>query len=231
MISVCMATYNGEQYISEQIDSILAQLTDDSELIISDDGSSDNTVKIIKSYKDERIRLIHGPQNGVVKNFENAILHAKGEYIFLSDQDDVWMSNKVSTIMKCFENSRIECVLHDAIVVDGDRNEIMPSFFEWRKVKHGLLNNIVKNSYTGCCMAITKGLISKALPFPEGIEMHDWWLGLISEKTASSFFLDNKLILYRRHSNNTNSLEGYPLLRKITNRMTFIKALLALSNN
>ena len=89
-ISVAMATYNGEKYIKKQIESILINLNKDDELIISDDGSKDKTLDIIKSIKDKRIKIISGPKQGVIKNFENALNNCTGEYIFLSDQDDIW---------------------------------------------------------------------------------------------------------------------------------------------
>ena len=93
MISVCMATYNGEKYIQEQIDSILCQLSKDDELVISDDHSTDATCDIIKSYNDRRIKLfLNELAKGVTHNFENALLHSKGDIIFLADQDDVLAS-------------------------------------------------------------------------------------------------------------------------------------------
>lgn len=95
MISVCMATYNGEEYIKEQLESILCQLGEMDEIIISDDGSTDNTLNIIESYNDSRIKIhINTGKHGFVYNFENALQKAKGEYIFLSDQDDIWLPEK-----------------------------------------------------------------------------------------------------------------------------------------
>ena len=226
MISVCMASFNGAKYIKEQIESILPQLPDDAEFIISDDGSTDSTLEIIKSINDKRIKVIAGPGKGVVKNFENALMCARGDVVFLTDQDDTWREDKLSKVLEAFEDGTTECVLHDATVVDGEGNVIMPSFFRWRGVKHGLIHNILKNSYTGCCMAFTSVLKDAVLPFPESIEMHDWWIGLNAEKRGKALFVEDRLIAYRRHGQNTNSLDGYPLKRKIQNRITFIKALI-----
>ena len=225
-ISVCLASYNGEKYIRAQLESILSQLPEDGELIVSDDGSKDSTPEIVSSFKDERIKFVAGPQKGVVKNFEHLISVAEGDIIFLSDQDDVWEGNKLEKVLKCFEGSSCLCVLHDAEVTDANLETVIPSFFVWRGVHHGVINNILKNSYTGCCMAFRKELKKSILPFPENIEMHDWWIGLVSEKLRASCFLEEKLIKYRRHGENTNSLEGYPLKRKIENRITFIKAVI-----
>ena len=97
MISVCVAAFNGEKYIEEQILSVLRNLDSQDEIIISDDGSSDRTRRIVDDLaeKDRRIRIIDGPRKGLIKNFENAIVHSKGDIIFLCDQDDIWMNNKV----------------------------------------------------------------------------------------------------------------------------------------
>ena len=93
-VSVAMASFNGEKYISTQIKTILENLTENDELVISDDGSTDGTRRIIEGFNDSRIRLLEGPKQGVKKNFENAIRNCSGKYIFLSDQDDVWMCGK-----------------------------------------------------------------------------------------------------------------------------------------
>ena len=107
MISVCMATYNGEKYIRDQLDSIICNLNEkEDEIIISDDGSCDRTLDIINEYVNcypGMIKIVEGPHKGVVKNFEHAISIAQGEYIFLSDQDDIWENNKVTKVMNCFD--------------------------------------------------------------------------------------------------------------------------------
>lgn len=121
MISVCIATYNGEKYIGEQIASILKQLNANDEVIISDDGSTDATLSIIKTFQDPRIRVIPGPQkHSPTQNFENVLHHAQGDYIFLSDQDDVWKTNKVATCMKWLQ--KYDCVISNAEVTDEHLN-------------------------------------------------------------------------------------------------------------
>lgn len=223
-ISVAMATYNGEKYIKEQLDSILCQLEKDDEIVISDDGSKDKTIKIINSYKDKRIKLIEGPKKGVKQNFANAIEKCTGKYIFLSDQDDIWLENKVEEVLKTFKNEKCDCVTHDCDVINGDNSKVLiDSFFEYRKSKPGILSNIYKNKYLGCCMAFNENMKKYILPIPNDIEMHDQWIGIICDKHGKSYFLNKKLFHYRRHDENVSSMNHYPLMKMIRNRIIFIK--------
>ena len=222
-ISVAMATFNGEKYIKEQLESILCQLTKEDEIIISDDGSKDNTIKIIKSLKDKRIKIINGPQNGVKQNFANAISSCNGKYIFLADQDDIWKDKKVEKVLHAFEKEKCLCVVHDAKVFDSDSNEIiMDSFYEFRNSKSGIIKNIIKNSYIGCCMAFDSCIKNKILPIPNDIEMHDQWIGIMCEKYGKSIFSNDQLVLYRRHGNNVSDMKHYPLMKMVMNRLIFI---------
>lgn len=108
-VSVAMAVYNGETYLKEQLDSILQQLGDNDEIVISDDGSLDHTIEIIRSYQaaDHRIRFVHGPKLGIKQNIANAIGQTNGAYIFLSDQDDVWMPHKVKRVLQEFHEKNV----------------------------------------------------------------------------------------------------------------------------
>lgn len=197
-ISVCIATYNGEKYIQEQLESILIQLHEEDEIILSDDSSTDQTVAIVKALKDIRIKIFeHQTFASHVYNFEHALKQAKGEYLFLSDQDDIWLSHKRETMLKHLKNH--DLVISDATVVDEDKNLLHDSFFAFNHSKKGLLKNIYKNSYLGCCMAFNTEILHKALPFPKNINMHDWWIGLIAERYASIYFCEESLLLYRRH--------------------------------
>ena len=129
MNSICIATYNGEKYIKEQLTSILSQIDIDDEVIISDDGSTDKTIEIINDINDSRIKLIKGGFRNFTFNFENAIRQAQGEYIFLADQDDVWLPNKYSTTLKTLQLYDLVC--SDAIITDQDLNHIHLSFFKY----------------------------------------------------------------------------------------------------
>lgn len=227
MISVCMATYNGEKYLKEQLDSILKQIKSSDELIISDDGSTDLTRTIIKEYQKEynNIYLIDGPKMGVQKNFENALRKSKGDIIFLSDQDDIWMDNKVDVVLAAFQNPSVVLILHDAQIVDQNEQVIEDSFFEHRGSQSGFFKNLWKNSYLGCCMAFRRSVLERCLPFPPKIEMHDWWIGLISEMMGEVRLIDKPLLKYRRHGENVSSFQHHPFKKMVMNRLYFIQQL------
>jgi len=201
-ISVCMATRNGDRYVGEQLASILSQLQSEDELIISDDSSVDHTVEIVKQIDDCRIRLLTGNTfYSPVFNFENALKYASGEIIILSDQDDIWLENKVKLIRESFRRSRslVHLVVLDGSVVDAAGMVIEPSLFAKVHVGKGLLKNIYDNTYMGCCMAFSRPLLEIALPFPRRIPMHDMWLGLLAELFGDVEFIAEPTIHYRRH--------------------------------
>ena len=207
MISVCLATYNGSAYIEPQLRSVLEQLSHEDEVVVADDGSSDETISIVNAVGDPRIRVVAtGGKLGVIKNFERALLASRGEFIFLCDQDDVWLPGKVE---QCVAELRSHLlVVTDCKVVDNQLNEIAPSFFRLRNSGSGLLHNLWKNSYLGCCMAFRRELLEYALPFPLGIPMHDMWLGMIAETKGKVGFLASPLLLYRRHTLNASETAG-----------------------
>lgn len=226
MISVCIATYNGEKYIKEQLVSILKQIGDGDEVIVSDDHSTDTTVKIIESFNDKRIVIIKNERKGLISNFENAISNSKGDFIFLSDQDDIWAKDKVQICLEDF-NHGYDLILSDCKMFDSDTKEIIQeSFFEFNDSKKGIINNLKRNSYIGCCMAFSARLKHKALPFPKSIPMHDSWIGFLGEIYYEVKFNDNKLINYRKHSLNASfTAEGeskYSFVKKIFFRFNII---------
>ena len=227
-VSVAMATYNGEKYLKEQLDSILENLKSNDEIIISDDGSTDKTLKILEQYEgeDSRIKVYKNSKLGVKKNFEKAIEHSNGKYIFLADQDDVWAIDKVDKVLKAFNENDCSLVIHDAIVVNENLKKINDSFFSLRNSRSGILKNIYKNSYIGCCIAFKSTMKKYILPIPNNIEMHDQWIGILNDKYGKSIFLKDKLITYRRHTANVSKMKHYPFFKMIKNRLVFIKEFL-----
>lgn len=202
MISVCIATYNGEKYILEQLDSILLQLSEKDEVIISDDNSTDNTLALIKEY-DSRIKVITNTRKGVISNFENALLAAKGDVIFLADQDDVWLPDKVEICLQALKN--YDLIVSDCYITDEKLNIISDSFYETNRSKANKYKAFLRNPYLGCAMAFNRTVLDLALPFPKSIPMHDIWLGNIAAFKRSVRFLPDKLIYYRRHGDNAST--------------------------
>lgn len=226
MISVCMATYNGERYLREQIDSILAQLGDEDELIVSDDGSADATLSIIEAYNDHRIKILHNMhRHGVNGNFENALAKAKGDYIFLADQDDVWLPGKIDACIEALQ--AVDCIVHDCIITDSELKTLHESFFTEHGSRPGFWRNWIRNNYVGCCMAFRKQVLDYALPIPaDMIALHDCWIGLLAEAKAKTAFLPSTGIRFRRHDRNsspTTSESGRSLLSRIAYRIQLLR--------
>lgn len=206
-ISVCMATCNGERFVEQQIASILCQLDEGDELVISDDGSTDATLRIIAAFDDRRIRLLSGSSFGSpLLNFNHALQQVRHPYIFLADQDDIWFPDKVTTVAKHLE--RYDMVVSDCILINAEGTVLAESFFQLRGTRPGLVANFVKNSYLGCCMAFRRELLELALPIPPQAAMHDIWLGMIAECYGTIYFCNDKLIKFRRHGATSSSTAG-----------------------
>ena len=219
MISVCMPTYNGEKFIRIQLESILSQLGNDDEVVISDDSSTDKTAEIIKSFNDSRIHLLENNSfHSPIYNLENALKNAKGDFIFLSDQDDEWAVDKVSVCMEKLKDC--DLLIHDADIVDGNGNQTAESFFKLNHTKSGKFYNLLKNGYLGCCMCFSKKLLNQFLPFPKKLPMHDIYIGNFAAFNGYRIkFIEDKLIHYRRHGNNA-SITYEHIHRKLISRIS-----------
>ncbi|MBQ8029100.1 MAG: glycosyltransferase family 2 protein [Clostridia bacterium] len=206
MISVAMAAYKGEKYIEDQIRSILPQLSHEDEIVVSDDKPGGVTETVVRRLmqEDERIVYVEGRGRGVVANFTNAIRYCRGDKIFLCDQDDVWLPEKVKRVTEAFENGAT-LVLHNAYVTDEKLNITAYSFFDERGSKKGIIRNLLKNSYMGCCMAFDRKLLKKIMPIPRHIPMHDQWIGLMGEIYGKVTLIDTPLIYYRVHGDNVTA--------------------------
>ena len=227
-ISVAMAYYNGGMYIEEQMDTILTQLSEQDEVIVSVDGASDGSKSLLlkMAEEDKRIHVIKGPGKGVVKNFENAIRHCSGEIIYLSDQDDIWKPDKVKKVNAAFDNLEVKAILHDAEIIDENGKATRAeSLFALRKSKPGILKNLIKNSYVGCCMAFRKELIPVICPIPKEMYMHDYWIGTAAEYMGQVCFLKDKLIGYRRHSSNVTQMTHGSIGFMVKKRIDIIRCL------
>lgn len=230
-ISVALASYNGEKYIASQLESILQNLSERDEIVVSDDGSTDRTREIVTSFleKDARIRLVDGPKQGIIANFEHALKECRGAYLFLSDQDDVWAKDKVEKVMQAFEKEQVSLVIHDVEVRNESLEQVlMPSFFAYRGSGAGSFKNFCKNTYMGCAMALKREVLSKIFPIPRDIQMHDQWIGILSDYYfGKSFFLKEPLLKYRRHEQNNSDFSCHGILKMIQIRLLLAKRLLA----
>lgn len=230
-ISVALATFNGEHFIEEQLESIINQLTLGDEIIVSDDGSTDKTLDIIKKYQKECsfIKLLKNESHhGVIGNFENALTHCKNKYIFLSDQDDIWSPNKKKSVISLLKNGST-LVLHNANILNESTSSI-ENYDMYKKLgfSTNIISVLLKNPYIGCCMAFKKELLDVCLPFPKEnlINIHDWWIGLCAILTGKCSYSNEKLITYRIHSNNTLGFHKTSFLFKIKKRLLMISCLI-----
>lgn len=200
MISVCIASYNGSKYIAEQLSSIVSQLGEDDEVVVSDDGSTDGTQAIVRGFGDGRVRLVANEgRHGVVGNFENSLRESRGDYIFLSDQDDVWLPGKVGLFMERF-GAGASIVLSDCRTTDSGLNVLSESKFRSEGVYTGVLRNIAKCSMLGSCMAFRRECMAIFMPFPKSKYIyHDIWIGLTLESAKGITLLETPTMLYRRH--------------------------------
>lgn len=207
MISVCIATYNGEKFIYDQLKSILTQLGPQDEVIISDDHSTDTTIDIVRKFEDPRVIVIYNDKarRGYTRNFENALRHARGEFIFLSDQDDVWHKDKVSITMNALE--KCDFTVSDAEVVNENMATLHESHFHHANVKQGFIENFLKTRYIGACMAFRRNVLTAALPFPSDNQRcaHDYWIAILSECYFDVALIQKPLVYYRRHQSNAST--------------------------
>ncbi len=227
--SVCMAAYNGSKYIKTQLLSILVQLEENDEVIIVDDTSKDNTIQVINELNDPRIKLIQNQQNlGVIKTFEKALAKASHEIIFLSDQDDIWLPNKVKTITQLFKQKQdITLILSDAQLIDNNGEIHENSFSEIRgKFIPGAIPNIITNQYLGCTLSFKRKMLQYFLPFPEDIPMHDMWIGILNDIYGKTLYLEEAMIQYRRHDDNVTSDHHASIQQMLKWRCALIKNLI-----
>ena len=206
-ISVCIASFNGEKYLKEQILSVLPQLGEEDEIIVSDDGSTDETMVILESFHDPRIKIfVNEGKHGFIWNFENALEEAKGDVIFLCDQDDIWKPNKVKVVIQALQDH--DMVLHDAEIVDKDGDKTGKLYSEGLHKCKGFWSNIWKTRWLGCCMAFRRCVLEYALPFPHHIVGHDGWISAVGLAKFDYYYIPDVLMCYRRHGDNASTASG-----------------------
>ena len=229
-----MATYNGEKYLRQQLVSMLSQLSpQEAEIVIADDVSTGETLQIADSLKDSRIRVLPAEKHlGTIYNYERALQAAKGDVLFLADQDDIWLPGKVTVVLDGLKEC--DLVMHDAYMLcPKDSQEGVWLRFgklsDIRPYRSGVLRNWWKNSFTGCCMAFRRDVLEKALSFPKNLPMHDQWLGIVAERYFRTRWIGEPLTEYRQHSSNATHIGNSPagILQKIKWRVDLACAILS----
>lgn len=234
MIAILMATYNGEKYLTEQIDSIINQTCKDWKLYFRDDGSNDRTVDIINKYCEEypdKLFLIKDNLEckSASKNFIQMLNYISGfeefDYFMFSDQDDVWKEDKIEKTLTIIEqeNNEVPILVHtDLEVVDSELKTLSKSFITYRNLdvnKKDLSHLLIQNNVTGCTMMFNRKLLEKINSNSNCIAMHDWWLTLIAATFGKIKFLNESTIYYRQHSNNVVGATKATSLSFIINRL------------
>lgn len=226
-ISVCMAAYNGEQFIVQQIESIVAEIGATDELIIVDDCSTDNTVEIIKNFVDPRIKLFSSPQNqGYVKTFVQALNYSVGEYIFLSDQDDIWVPGRVKVMLEALQTKML-------VVGNCEHFGAETSFFHRFQLKQAHNTKSFWNIwgifvgyrlYWGCAMGFRKELLDLILPVPEVLfESHDQYFAMAANLQHSVAHLEAKVVRHRLHNSNQTPKKIRSLQKIFQARINYVK--------
>lgn len=228
-VSVCIPTCNGERFLKKQLDSIFSQLQEDDEIVVSDDNSSDKTLHILKSYGDRRMKIsTNSKRVGVKKNLQIALKKSNNEVIVLADQDDIWLDNKLSVIRSCFEYSQPDkamTVLLNGLIINEEEAVQEKTLFELHKSRRGILKNIYRNSYMGCCLAFNRKVMDYVLDFPDSIPMHDVWIGIVSEIFGEVKLITENTILYRIHNDN-QSLKKVNFFQRVHWRLCLVYALI-----
>ena len=219
-ILILLAAYNGEKYLSEQIQSIQGQTISNWTLLVRDDGSDDNSKDIIEDFaaRDTRIRLLDDEREGrgTTKNFDALMQVALAEgadAIFFSDQDDIWLPHKIARQLQSLQEMERQYGLgtpllcySDLEVVDQKLHQIHPSFMRYEKLRHESHNPmhvlLTQNLVTGCAVVINRDLLEFVTPIPNEIFLHDWWLAICAAACGRIGYIDEPLVQYRQHSRN-----------------------------
>lgn len=225
-VDILLSTYNGENYLKEQIDSLLGQTYQSFRLLVRDDGSTDQTVSILERYreKDSRIQLLPvGANLRTCQSFARLMEQATASYIFFCDQDDFWFPSKLEISLKKMKSleERIgkekPLLLHsDAVVVNQRLERISPSFWNYAGLhaeKTTRLSRLLaQNVVTGCTTLINRALLEASLPIPKEALMHDWWLALVAAGLGQVECLSEATLLYRQHERNVLGAKKYGIL-------------------
>lgn len=210
LISVVMATYNGERFLRKQLDSIIAQTYPNLEIVVVDDASQDQTLAILREYQaiHAHVQVFESQQNrGYIKNFERGLRLCTGDFIALSDQDDIWLPEKLSVLFR--EISDHDLAYCNSELIDDQDNSLGIKLSDLKNHQSFWtpLNFVVGSSASGHAMLIRKVVIEKSLPL-SNLMTHDYWIGFISTFSTPMKYVDEVLVLYRQHESNAIGVPG-----------------------
>nr|WP_277348483.1 glycosyltransferase [Planctomonas sp. JC2975] len=230
-VSVCMATYNGATYIREQLDSILSELDIDDEVVVVDDASTDGTVNIVRAIGDRRIRVFDRAENlGYVRTFEESLLRSRGEYLLLSDQDDVWLPGRVGTMLDVL---RTETVVASNMVILGTGER--PNWWMPARTARQWYRNLLRivagvSGYYGCGMGLRRDALRVLTPFPAFLtESHDLWMALGGNLLHSVGLVEAPTLQRRVHGENVTPLRPRSVGKVLAARIMLLRALFVLA--
>lgn len=229
-----MATYNGEKYVAEQLSSILKELSFEDEVIIVDDCSKDRTVSVIEALGDSRIKIFHNNRNrGHVYSFERCISLTQNNIIFMSDQDDVWLDDRLEVMVDKLRETHCLLVSSNNSFMDIEGNRIdFPIDGVRSENSSKYAKNIVdifkgKTNYYGCAMAFHRDLLALILPIPSFVESHDLWIAMAANLVKSNVHLDTNTLVRRVHNENA-SIVSRKISEKLWSRWIFARSMLVL---
>lgn len=217
MVTVLLATYMGEKYIAEQLESLITQTVKEIRIVVRDDGSTDRTLDIVGDFKNmypDMIEICTPEQTGLgaAGNFFKMLQIYSDDYIMFCDQDDFWLPDKVEKTLSAMEKAEEKygtntpILVHtDLAVADEKLNVISPSFAKFQKLdpsRDKLRNLLMQNCVTGCTVMLNRSLQDMLFYLPEKCAMHDWWIALVASAVGKIVYLPESTILYRQHSSN-----------------------------
>ncbi|MFC4452168.1 glycosyltransferase family 2 protein [Deinococcus sonorensis] len=217
-VQIVLATYNGGHYLAEQLDSILAQSHTGWQLLAHDDGSSDDTLAILRAYQSRlghQLQVVEHPScGGASANFSFLLNRTNAPYVFLADQDDIWQPDKLERFMRAIRRAEVlagiqtPLLVHsDLELVDDAGQPVAPSFWQYQHLDPRWGDHVprllTQNVVTGCATLVNRALLDLALPVPADAVMHDWWLALVACATGKVIWMPSTTVRYRQHSSNT----------------------------
>ncbi len=236
-VDIVLATYNGDKFLKQQLDSIIKQTYTQWRLLISDDGSSDKTLSIINKYTkaDDRILLVNKyRQGGVVKNFSKALEFVTSKYIMFSDQDDYWLPEKIAHLKSMLDDKEKLTgnvpllVFSDLIVVDEKLKILHPSFYNGFRLNPAYNLDVRfllwRSTIYGCTVMFNKALYDVAFPFAhEAVVMHDQWFALKANLTGHVLYSQESHVYYRQHDNNVVGAKKKTFIERLKGVFTSVK--------